>query len=717
VRESRLWGLVGTMFLLAVSASPALAAGPPPLPVNYDRTIYGDFSAIGNTVTACPREPGHYPVKLCADARNRVGSGVAAQNNGHPLVWADVDDNSATFNSSSARLVIPPGARVEYAKLVWAGNTGGPAGVPCGRGAKPSGSPKDQAVSISVNGRSTVVKPARYSEDAPINLGHTDHQFYSAHADVTGQLQGISDVTTVTVGNVWTPQGFDCFGGWSLVTVWAFDERNDRYAPARKQVAVYDGHIRLVSGSFRADVRMPAVRAAGGPSRVGVGGFEGDWAVSGDQFLINGKNAGRSDNFFVSEANGRLNPDHVNNMSVDVRSVDVGPDVMAPGESGANLTFTSGLDAYLVANVAVSSARPELIADTTVDPVVVRPGDQVTQSVAVANVGAAPAVDIRVHEDLGPACDQHIAWLDPGKSARVSCTRPAREADYQPSAHVTGQSLAGDKLDVRVGTAVDVIRPAITVSKTASPTTVLSGQIVGYQVDVRNAGDSPLSDVKIDDKQVDGCDNAAVGELPVGGSKTVQCSVVAGDDGFTNAVTATANDQTRRPVTGEARAAFSVVHPRVALTVTPSSHAVRAGENVTFTVTVLNPSLVPLGNVSVSGTPAACQRSIGELAPGKSFVYTCAVTAAERFTTTLTVSATPLLNGQLVTTRRDTVRGNVSLVVSVVPAVVAPPPVARKSMSIPAPPPPPMVVVIAGLAAVSTFVTVGAISATARPRK
>jgi uncharacterized repeat protein (TIGR01451 family) len=709
--DVRIWGLMGTLSMLILSTLPAAsAAAPMTLPVNYDETVYGDFAAIGNTVTACPAQPGHYPVKLCLDAQNRVGAGPSAQNNGHPMTWSDVDTNPHTYNSSSARLTIPNGARITYAKLNWAGDTGGPENVPCGRGSKPPGLPQQQAVSLSVNDKSSAVKPLRYTEDKLSGLTNIDHQFYSAYADVTGELRGVTGPATVTVGNVWTPQGFDCFGGWSLTAVWAFDQPQPKIAPARKQVTVFDAHAHVFSGKHRADVRAPAIKPAGGQSRFAVTGYEGDWAVSGDQLLINGRNTG--DNFFVSSADGRLNPNSPNNMSVDVRTVDVSPDVLRPGDTGANLAFASGLDAYLVGSIAISAPRPELTIVTSLEQSAAHPGEQVTQTVLVTNTGGAPAADVRIHEDLGPGCDHNIGQLNAGQSAKASCTRPAPDVDRKVTAQVSGLSLAGDKLSASATTSLDIIRPAITATKTASPETVLSGQTVNYTITVRNTGDTPLSGVTLDDKQVDACDKLELGELAPNADKVMQCTVVAGDEGFTNTATATGTDKIGKKVSSDGHATFTVVHPKIDFTVRPSTRAARPGETVTFTVTVGNPTDIPLNAVRVTGTPSQCARDIGDLPAKKSVTYTCHVVMADRLTTELTVTASAVNS-----TRRDTVNKSVSTVVSVVPPVVEQPLPAKKVAIVPPAPPAPTALFIAGLAAVSTFVTVGAISATARPRK
>ncbi|ONI75324.1 hypothetical protein ALI144C_39050 [Actinosynnema sp. ALI-1.44] len=703
------------MFTAFPTAPVTSAGGPATAPVSFDQTIYGDFALVGNTVTTCPREPGHHPVKRCLDAQNRVGTGLPAQNNGHPMAWADVDADPATYNSSSARLPIPAGARIAFAKLTWAGNTGALTGVPCGRGpSRPPGSPERQQVSLKVGDRGGLVAPGRYTEDPLGAIAHTDHQFYSANADVTDHFRGITGPSTVTVGNVWTPQGFDCFGGWSLTAVWMFDAPQSS-APARKQVVVYDTYSRVLTTKPSAHARLEAIRSAGGLTRAGVTGFEGDWAVTGDRFEVNGRNVARTDNFFASAADGQLDPKSANNMSVDARTVELPGDVVKPRESGANLAFTSGSDAYLVSGVVMSSGRPELAVVTSVEPAVAHEGEQVTQSVTVTNTGSAPATDVVLHMDLGSSCDQTIPRVEPGHQAKATCARPAPGDDVKPSVQASGKSLLGEQLTAAASTFLEVVRPGIAVTKAAAPTTALSGQEVGYTVEIRNTGDTPLSAVAVDDKQVDACDKPDLGTLGVDERKSLKCSITAADEGFTNAVAVNGNDKTGKKVTADASAAFTVVHPRVEFSVRPSTRAARAGETVTFTVTVRNPTPIALSGVRVTGSPSACAREIGTLAPQQTVEYTCSVVMRARLTTSLTVVADSFVNGQLAETKIETVALTPAVTVSLVEPPPQPPVVKEAAYS-----PPlqntPVAAVVAGLAVIGMFVTVGAIGATARAR-
>ncbi|WP_346130621.1 hypothetical protein [Lentzea roselyniae] len=54
--------------------------------------------------------------------------------------------------------------------------------------------------------------------------------------------------------------------------------------------------------------RASAIRSAGGPTRIGVVAYEGDWAAGEDRLLVNDKPQADS-NFFVSAADGASAPE------------------------------------------------------------------------------------------------------------------------------------------------------------------------------------------------------------------------------------------------------------------------------------------------------------------------------------------------------------------------------------------------------------------------
>lgn len=690
---SRAGGLIGTVALILVSALPA-AAAPPGLPILFNGAVYGDFAMTGNSVSTCPRGA----PKSCLDALERKGSGPFTQNNNHPMAWVDVDGDGTTFNSSVGRLAIPAGARVVHATLMWAGATGAPAGTPCATtGVRPPGSPTSQAVSLTVNGTTSTVRPERYTVDQP---SLEQAMFYSARAEVTGALRGANGQAMITVGNVWTPKGYDCFGGWALLAVWAFDQPFAPVSLARRQITLYDTHLRVIGGVVESTVRAGSIRPAGGSGRIGVVGYEGDWGLAGDRFLVNGRDLDGSGNFFASLAETSSNPNHPNNMSIDVRTLAVPDEVIRAGDWHAELTFSSGVDSYLVQGIVVSTPMPELTAAIVVEPPVVHEGDAVRQTIRVGNAGAAPAVRVQVR---AAGCDRDVERLDGGSSVSVTCS----VAGARPAVAVSGESLIGDRLSAHAEGTLEVLRPSIGVSVAVAPI-VLEGQLVKYEISVRNTGNTGLSTMVVEGFK----DCEPIGTLGAGEAKTVRCSIIAGRPPTT--VTVSGVDKLGKRVTGTATAAVSVVDPKVTMTVVPSTNAVRPGEAVTLTVRVTNPSAIPLGGVRVAGSPEVCARDLGTLAPKQTVTYTCSVAVQERLTTSLSVQANVLLDGQVAAG----VRATGVTIVSVVPDEEPPlPPVAEAARALPLKEPAPIAALVAGLAVLSNFVTVGAIAATAcRPK-
>lgn len=697
--------MVRMAFVLAV---PALLTAPAPIAlsttddapqwnVQFNATVYGDFTLVGNTVMSCPHaqegpvKPKH-PPEACAEAQQRKGSGAGALNNSYFMSWSDVDSDDATFNSSSARLSVPAGADVAYAKLGWAGAAGNRDGVPCGtdKSATPPGAPQEQAVSLTVNDdAATRIGPDRFTFTADdVGLSRTDQQFYSGDADVTKEFNGVHGDATVTVGNVWTPRGFDCFGGWSLTVVWKFPGPKAPHAPAKKNVVVYSGYARVPTAKSRTQLHAPSLHVAGGPARVGITAYEGDWATTGDQFLVNGIAQGgqdNADNFFASTAEGSLKPATPNNMSIDVRTVTVSDEIIRPGDTNAQLTFTRKDDAYLVQNLAVSFPKPELTVTTKSEPARAHAGEPVKQTVSVTNAGEAPAREVMLRVGPEPACVRAVGTLAAGATSTVICDLTAGGDDYQSTAKAIGRSAVGDALAAEASNAVEVLRPSVQVSHTADPPMVLQGQQVKFTTTIRNTGDTPLAGLAVRNNRVGECDRA-VDSLPPGATSTVDCLVTAGEEGGTNTATVAGKDALAREVTGAADAGFSVVHPLLTMSAVWSAERVPRNGKVTITVTVGNPSTVAFTDVTVAGAPTACRRIVGTLEPGARTTYTCDLLVDSDINAELTATGVPIVNGHAMTADRTPaqVAGSAVVRITMLDAVAPPPP----PRAAPAPPPP-----------------------------
>lgn len=365
--------------------------------------------------------------------------------------------------------------------------------------------------------------------------------------------------------------------------------------------------------------------------------YEGDWATSADRLLVNG-DIQAGENFFASLAEGALDPNTPNNMSVDARTVEVPDEVVKAGDTSAQLTFTTSGDAYLVQGFAVSLPRPGLAITTVTDRPAAHVGEAVVQRVEVTNTGGAPASDIAVRIGSSPECAHRVGTLAGGASTTVDCTDAAPEDDYSTTATATGRSLLGDDLSAEATTTVEVLRPAVRINQSATPTTVLSGQTVSFRVEIGNTGDTPLSGLALDGASAPNCDRADLGTLDPTGVTAVECSAVAGDEGFTNTVTITGKDRLDQEVTASAQAAFTVAHPLVSITAVWSADRVAAGSEVTVTVTVTNQSDLRLTGVAVTGEPISCRRGLGTLEPNQVVTYTCPVTVASDMDAQLSVT-------------------------------------------------------------------------------
>jgi uncharacterized repeat protein (TIGR01451 family) len=596
--------LVGLMLLTGLTAG-ARAAEPEPFTQTYTKILSGDFLSVGNGSVRCPVAADNAPTtgegntpQACADAANRANDRV---NDNFFMQWEDVDNDPATFNSSTATPELPRGAKVEFARLNWAGNTGVFADSTIkmcqSRESElpailPSGTP-NQPVRLTVGSTTKNVAPQSYVTDAPGNYRGSG-QYYAAYADVTDAFTTAS--APVTVANVWVPKGFGCMGGWSLVLVYS------EPGAKKRQVFMYDGHVRQHPGE-PTTLKAGGFRAATGEARIGLTAYEGDWGIGGDQFLVG--NASQGDNFFVSQASG--NP---NNFSVDARKLTVPIPV---GSTEVNLGFATSGDSYLVQNVVLSIAVPQLQVAMTVDKPAVHPGDQVTFTITVTNSGAVPVKDVKAGCATFPT-------LEPDQSQTATCPVTAPQDDFTHTVKVTGTTAIGD-VEGTAAVPVEVLNPAVKITKTADKANYRVGDTVTFTIKVENTGDTPLSAIDVADAKTPSC--ARKLDAPA----TFTCTATAPVPDHVNTAEVSAADRLGKRVTATAEAQVKVIHPKIEITKDAKPTTVRQGDTVTFTIAVKNTGDTPLAAVTITDEIPGCRKEIGTLAPDTSQTHTCTVIA------------------------------------------------------------------------------------------
>ncbi len=641
----------GSLTFVGVLAPAPAQAATEPMGLLHDEQVYGDFEITGNTVVDCnPAATG------CLAARDRLrasGDSPNNNNNGYAMQYVDVDDDADTYNSSTGTVTIPAGARVTWARLMWGGNYDG---QQCGigqPGTYPAGSSATAPVRLTVGGAaSRDVVPGEHSFDT------TSIGYYSADADVTGDLADLASgqAVTITVGNVFAPTGSGCHGGWSLSVIHTLDAAD--CGAERRQVFVYDGHVRQSTTPNSTSIPVSGFRVSGLPVRAGIVAYEGDSSQNGDRFYINPPatltttngipeptTALGPNNFFVSAADNTLEPSHPNTFSIDAKKFDVPAGLIDPGDTSAEmLTFTNG-DSYMVQSLMLSVPVPALCVEKSVEPAVARVGDPLTWTITVRNPTTAQALDVTVSDDAVPDCNRTFGSLAPAGSQTYTCTSTATD-DLTNVAAAQGVGADGTPLSASGAATVDVIHPSIALSKTAEPDVVRAGATVTFTVTATNDGDVPLSAITISDPDAPGC-SGLVASLAVGASATVECTVVAGTDDFTNTASVTADAPIGDPVTAAAEAPVDVIHPDVTLIKTTAADSVTIGDSVTFTIEVINSGDVLLTDLAVTDAAAAdCARTAGslaDLAPGESLTYTCGTIAdtEPEFRNDASVSGTP----------------------------------------------------------------------------
>jgi uncharacterized repeat protein (TIGR01451 family) len=645
--------LVLALVLAASALVPAAgAAVAPPFKVGYDDVVYGDFLYAGNGVLRCPvaadGAPAAGPVATPAACANTADRKDTLVNDDFFMQWADIDADAGTFDSASASVSIPPGAKITFARLNWAGNTaattcGSRAGAPA---VLPPGTPAKQNVRLSVGSAKSVdIAPSAFIED---------DGYYSAHADVTSQFTsaGTGTALDLTVGNVWAPKGFDCVGGWSVALVYAYPERNADYAPNKRKVVVYDGHVRQTGGAPAAETTITGFRAAAADAHVGVTAYDGDWGGSGDQFLVDGTPAaepatGGTSNFFVSNAEDAAAPGTKNNFSVDAKAFNI--DSVPAGATSAKLGLVTSGDAYLAQNLAFSVPVPELQIAVRATPSKAHAGEPVTFAVAVTNPGSVPASDVQVADDAVPACVKPLGTLAPGRTVSYTCTGAAPSDAFTNTAKATGTSTLGDPLEGVATAHVDVLHPALGLTKKADKPAYRAGDTATFTIKVTNTGDTGLGGLQVTDPKTPSCAQSPSGTLAPGETRAWECTAKVPIADGVNTATATGVDELGKQVTATADAPAPTIAPAIEVTKTATPSVIHAGDAVTWTITVHNTGDSLLEPVKVTDdTTTSCARTFDGLAAGATQTYTC--TANPSTTTTSRVTATGTdLGGQPVT--------------------------------------------------------------------
>jgi len=326
----------------------------------------------------------------------------------------------------------------------------------------------------------------------------------------------------------------------------------------------------------------------------------------------------------------------IDNTSIATGTPPGGPPVVSP-PSPATVTIpqTPGI-------TIKKSADP-----TTVDSA----GDTITYSFVVANTGNVTLRQISVTDTftspstgaLPVTCPE--STLAPGTSETCNATYQATAADVQNgvinnTSTATGIPPNAPPVTSSPSTATVTIPPSadLSVSKTTNAAYATLGEPIPYTIVVQNHGPDRAQDATIADSfnlpaklmsiktPVGHCVRAlplkcSLGTIAPGSTITITVVAIPAKLGsLTNTVSVTSPTPDHHPQNNQAHVTRPVrPAPRLLLTKTASARIVTAGQNVTYTLTVTNPSsttlspvtvcdALPAGEVVVSSEPQAYLR-------------------------------------------------------------------------------------------------------------
>jgi uncharacterized repeat protein (TIGR01451 family) len=394
------------------SASPADAAITSPFTQVFSANTTGSIQLRGNTVMTCQTA-----ATSCAGARVGTNIGANLNDNNFGMVYADVDSDATTFNSSSSTVNIPDGASILFAALTWGGDTSAGGTI---NNAQYGTTPPAAAITAANAGQVSLKVPGSSTYQTVASTRTTfisgTAGAYQGYANVTSTLQAAGN-GSYTVANVQAGTGSDRYAGWGLTI--AYSNPTD---PPRN-LAVFSG-FGTVTGGNVVDIPVSGfVTPPSGAVRTTLGAisYEGDAGSTGDQMQLGNTTSTLSNvtdalhpvaNTFTSviselgvDSSTRA-PSYKNQMGYDEATFNVNGFLGNNASSGdIRLTSASGGETYYpgVVTFATDLYSPNLSATKSVALVhkaagntvagTPEPGDTLRYTIATTNGGADDSVN------------------------------------------------------------------------------------------------------------------------------------------------------------------------------------------------------------------------------------------------------------------------------------------------------------------------------------
>jgi uncharacterized repeat protein (TIGR01451 family) len=280
---------------------------------------------------------------------------------------------------------------------------------------------------------------------------------------------------------------------------------------------------------------------------------------------------------------------------------------------------------------SVDILRPAIAINKTPDRAQTHDGDTITYNYTITNPGNMPISNILVTDDKAGNITYEDGYqsgdtngdeiLDVDETWVFTATYNVTSNDTSPlvnTAAVSGTDALSRLVESEEDTAsVDILRPAIAITKTADRAQAHDGDTVTYNYTITNPGNTPLSNILVtDDKagnityedgyqsgDINGDEILDVDETWV---FTATYNVTAEDPGtLVNTAAVSGTDALSRLVESEEdTASVDILRPAIAINKTAEPVEAYVGDNITYTYTITNPGNTPLSNILVTDDKA-----------------------------------------------------------------------------------------------------------------
>jgi uncharacterized repeat protein (TIGR01451 family) len=228
------------------------------------------------------------------------------------------------------------------------------------------------------------------------------------------------------------------------------------------------------------------------------------------------------------------------------------------------------------ATVEVIDAALEVVK--TASAANIQPGEPVTFTISITNTGAI-SLEVTLADALAPACDGSFSLAPAASDATHTCVITPTD-DLTNTVIATGLNAAYPEITViaESSAVVNVINPAITVSKTPAFQYARSGEVVTFTIAITNSGDfGNLKPITVTDALAPACSVVLTNTFLSPGLSTLLpvCPMtVSADITNTVVVTGVPVDFSDNPigsavVTDSAQAVVDVITPSIQLTKLP----------------------------------------------------------------------------------------------------------------------------------------------------